>query len=368
HLGNVSNNKHVRLAVIGCGQRGRVYTRRCQENTSLGQVVAVADPAAERRQRIAHNRGLGTDLQFTSHADLFEAIDRTDLAVDAAIIGTLDSLHRDIVLEAAKRKLHILCEKPMATSIEAPERITTTGRVISVQHLEPIGWDHFAHSYFRGNWRREDETSFMLMTKSCQWSYAQLTHNNCSRHDMDILNYLFGGIKLNRVSSFGNLVHFRRDQKPEEVGSATRCLNSTTLREGPYGRCVYECENDVCDHQVANLEFQDGRTATFQVAAFSWHLCVCKTRVFGTRGDITGDGNKLHQRMAPDSMWPSGHGGGDAGVLLAFLRTIQEGVDHLRCSIDECFESHMWVFAAEEAQKKSVVVDLNDFKRKHAMT
>ncbi|KAJ3330314.1 hypothetical protein HDU93_000458 [Gonapodya sp. JEL0774] len=291
------------------------------------------------------------------------------------------------------------------------------GRVINVQHLEPVGWQHFAHSYVRGNWRKEADSSFLLMTKSC--------------HDVDILNHLLGDAELARVSSFGSLTHFKRDQKPWEAGSATRGLTSdppsntgwpvsvltevvdiehvtNALKDGPYGRCVYESDNDVCDHQVVNMEFSNGRTASFTVVAFSWDLCVRKTRVFGTNGEISGDGYEItvanfvtqekktykpfveglvstqfgsnsaseshsnstgaRQNESTGSFdVRSGHGGGDTGVLVAFLRTVIEGVDYVKCSVAECLESHLWVFAAEEARKESKIVNLAEFKQRHGI-
>lgn len=130
-----------------------------------------------------------------------------------------------------------------------------------------------------------------------------------------------------KVSSFGSLNHFRPDKKP--VGGASRCMDcpaavenncpysakkiylesvaagnvnwpcsvvaevpdiesiTTALREGPYGRCAYECDNDVVDNQVVNMEFEGGKTASFSMIAFTEKLCVRQTTIFGTKGQLT---------------------------------------------------------------------------------
>lgn len=94
------------------------------------------------------------------------------------------------------------------------------GDIINVQHIEPVGFEHFAHSYVRGNWRNEESTSFSLMTKCC--------------HDLDIVSMYMGKDKPVRLSSFGSLTHFKPSKKPKEAGAATRCTECAFERKCPY--------------------------------------------------------------------------------------------------------------------------------------
>ena len=92
------------------------------------------------------------------------------------------------------------------------------------------------------------------------------------------------------------------------------------LREGPYGRCVYECDNDVIDNQVVNLSFEGGGTASFLLTAFA--KGGRKTRFFGSRGEMYGDGSEIRifdflteettvvDTKAPDGTMITTHGGG----------------------------------------------------------
>ena len=52
---------------------------------------------------------------------------------------------------------------------------------------------------------------------------------------------------------------------------------------------MYDCDNDVVDHQVVNMLFDGGKTAAFTMTAFN-RGSHRKTRIFGTRGEIYGDG------------------------------------------------------------------------------
>ncbi|KAJ3191274.1 hypothetical protein HK101_007923 [Irineochytrium annulatum] len=424
----------VTLAIIGAGERGSMYGRYALEHPTLAKVVSVAEPRPNRRVDFAALHDLGPDLVFATAEDL---IARPVAVAQAAIVCTQDSSHADIVVALAARGYHILCEKPMATTIEDCKRMTEAveragvifgmghvlryspytvalkevldsgciGDIVNIQHTEPVGHYHFAHSYVRGNWAKESESSFSLMTKSC--------------HDLDLILHLLPTARreINRVSSFGNLTHFNRRSKPSEAGDAKRCLDcplastcaySATriyldraragsagwpvsvvvgddarantpvrdledlvrakLRDGPYGRCVYECENDVADHQVVNIELDGGRvTASFTMVAFTESICQRRTWIHGTKGEIEGDmqtfnvvefETRKRSRIDPRSSL-GGHGGGDFGLAAAFVEAVAgKGQERLGCTVQDVLKSHMLVFAAEEARRKGVVVNM----------
>jgi hypothetical protein len=142
------------------------------------------------------------------------------------------------------------------------------------------------------------------------------------------------------------------------------------LVDGPYGRCVYECDNDVVDHQVVGIEFDGGTTATFTMTAFTLagHR---RTQIFGTRGCIDGDGERVTvtdfltdtaetlEVPSEGSDAGSGHGGGDAGLMDAFTRAIAADDPGLISSgPTESLETHLAVFAAEQARRAGTVETL----------
>jgi len=265
------------------------------------------------------------------------------------------------------------------------------GDVISIDHLEPVGFLHQAHSYVRGNWRREDETGPMLLAKCC--------------HDLDWLSYLVAA-PCRAVSSFGSLAHFRRDRRPD--GAGDRCVDCAieadcpfsarrlylgmaergetvwpvdvvawpptpdnveqALRDGPYGRCVWACDNDVVDHQVVNLEYASGVTASLTMTAFT-RMRARETRIFGTRGELYGNGDtvEVHDFLSRETTvydTTNGdelgrHGGGDDGVMADFVAAAAAGDPALvPTSPAETLESHRIAFAAEASRHERRVVDV----------
>jgi predicted dehydrogenase len=411
------NRKTVTIAVVGAGLRGQQYARLA-EASGAGRVVAVAEPDPARRTAfVAAHRPASV---FTDWQDLASA----GRLADVAVVATQDRLHVEPAAALARLGYHLLLEKPMAPTEPEALRIAAAvdeagvigavchvlrytgytralkallddgriGALVSVQHLEPVGWWHQAHSFVRGNWRREQDSGPMLLTKSC--------------HDLDWLAYVVGAAPRS-VASFGGLAHFRPEHRP--AGAADRCvdcaveaacpysavrlytrclddgedwpLNAVTragtreamldaLRAGPYGRCVYDCDNDVVDHQVVALQYDTGVTATFTMTAFT-PMQRRQTRLFGTHGSIDGDGRLLRltdfrtgstetiDTHGAGGHAGAGHDGGDEGLVAAFLAAVAED-DPGRLSSDMAtsLASHRVVWAAERARTTGTVVTL----------
>ncbi|MDA0335455.1 MAG: Gfo/Idh/MocA family oxidoreductase [bacterium] len=411
----------VTIAVIGAGSRGSGYARYAAEHPDQARIVAVAEPRNAYRERLAAQHSIPSQQVFTDWQDAAAA----PKLADAVLICTQDAMHVGPALAFARAGYHILLEKPMATDEAGCRQIVAAvrqagvqfavahvsrytpytqrlkaiidagaiGDLVCLQRLEPVGYWHQAHSFVRGNWRNEAESSFMLLAKSC--------------HDLDWIRHIMG-VPCQAVSSFGSLQHFRAEEAPE--GAAQRCLDcgveadcpysarryyldklasghtgwpldvltpeptvatvTAALREGPYGRCVYHCDNDVVDNQVVNLEFAGGRSASFTMTAFT-EAAGRRTEIFGTRGHIRGDGQHLNvfdflsnetqhiDTAATDASILGGHGGGDFGLMAGFLRAITEDdATHILSGPEETLETHLMVFAAERARHERRVVDV----------
>ena len=173
----------VTLAVVGAGNRGTTHGDWALANPGRARVVAVTEPRQARRDRFAARHDLPAGAAL---ADWRQLAARGRVA-DAVLICTQDAMHVQPAVALAELGYHVLLEKPMATTeagcrriVEVVERAGVLfavchvlrytpytalvkqvvdagrlGQVISVQHLEPVGFLHQAHSYVRGNWRNQ---------------------------------------------------------------------------------------------------------------------------------------------------------------------------------------------------------------------
>lgn len=411
------------MVLIGAGQRGRVYADYIARK-NYARIVAVAEPDPDRREAAAQALGVPAECCFADARDLWA---QGKLA-DAAIIASMDRDHCAQVLRALELGYHVLLEKPIspdaAECMQIAQKAQETklhvvvchvlryspffsrikelidsgelGKVISIRLDENIGNFHFAHSFVRGNWRNARLASPSIMQKSC--------------HDMDLLNWLMGA-RAERISSYGSLHYFKEENAP--ANSTARCADCPAepgcrfsayrsylpaaggwpatvvvpsddpevlreaLRESSYGRCVYRCDNDVCDQQVVALEYEGGSTASFNMSAFTNRMNRT-IHVMCEDGEIFGD-DGLHTieviRFAPNQVqnWPSqiihiaqphsGHGGGDSGIVDDFMRLLQGESETARSAIELSVDSHVMASAAEQSRLTGQTIDLEEYRR-----
>lgn len=414
------NDKPITVVIIGAGNRGRVYSKYSKTYNDNIKVVGVSDIIESRCNNIADQHNVPKENRFGHYREVFE---RPKMA-DAVIIATPDDRHYEPCIKALEMGYDVLLEKPAAPSEKECREILAAsekygrivaishvlryapyfialkavvdsgaiGEIVSVQHMEPIEFAHMAHSYVRGNWRSEKESTPIILAKSC--------------HDLDIIRWIVGK-PCKSISAYGSLHLFKKENMP--AGAPPRCTDGCPhqntcpysaidiyvrdkrhlgvfdlkdrkdeneimekLRTNWYGRCVYQCDNDQPDHYVANMEFEDGITSSFTMDAFS-PKGGRRTRIMGTMGFIEGDSKTFTLwdfKTRTSKTWrkdvadfdeykESGHGGGDFGLVRDFVEAVAaQDPGKLSSSIRDSIESHIMGFAAEKSRKSNKKVDV----------
>ena len=430
--------KQITAIIIGAGDRGTTYARNMAGLPELYKIVAVADRAKPRRDNIQQMCQLPDEMCFESWEDI---LSRPRLA-DVAVIATMDQMHYEPAMKAIELGYHLLLEKPVAQTAQECADIALAaekkgvsvlvchvlrytpffGRIKrllmedvigtpqSILHVEAVGDMHFSHSYIRGNWHSEKETTPMLLAKSC--------------HDLDIVQWLLDK-PCKRVQSFGDLTYFRPENAP--AGAPVRCADGgcpaadtcpyncmklyysvpkdaghyhwfrgaatrgrtagfeptdeevlKALQETDYGLCVFHANNDVVDHQVVNMEFEGGATVSFTMNAFN--AGGRYTRIFGTKGELFANASdpQINVYTYADRTWRrvsveeteesilGGHGGGDYGIVRELYDYLSGSYQGYRAAdIRTSVSNHLIGFAAEQSRHTGTVVSLKEFMEEY---
>lgn len=411
--------KKIRVAFAGLGNRGKdAYLPAFHELGNDIEIAAIADIVPEKVREVAERYNLPPECCYTSAEEMLK---QPKLA-DAMCIATMDRQHVPQAIPALLKGYDLLLEKPISPLLEECQEINriakregrkvivchvlrytsyyralkatidsgVIGTVATVQAIENVGYWHQAHSFVRGNWGDANETSPMILQKCC--------------HDMDLYLWLTGKTCKN-VSSFGNTYLFKKEAAPK--GAAKRCtmgcaakdscpfdaekiyldhprlgirygnagwpsevlaLHPTeasiaeAIQKGPYGRCVYYCDNNVVDHQVVCMEMTDGATMSFTMTGFTENNCRY-AKIMGTGGEIVADmhSNKIMVTpfgqptqtidVAKVDNTHTGHGGGDFGLVEAFVQMMAgEQASNTLTELEASMESHYVAIAAEQSR------------------
>ena len=402
---------YMKLAFIGFGGRGITYAHFTKYYGS--EVVAVCD-TDPKKKAVAMQYGMPENAFYTDEDEFFAQ----GKIADALVISTMDTLHHRQTMKALDLGYDILLEKPIATTlqecIDIRDKAKEVGRkvvichvlryapiynkvkellddgvigdIMTVEQTEHIGYYHYAHAYVRGNWRNRDLSLPLVLAKNC--------------HDIDIICWLLGK-KCLAVSSFGNLKHFKEENAPK--GSTSHCytcpckdtckynafyiynneayekvaglakhgqLGSTKEEidkslsdpSNVYGRCVYRCDNNIVDHQITNMQFEDGIIVQLKSLAFSNDLTRF-LKIHGSDGILytTSDEKKVAvEKINGETTYYeveeleggyAHHAGGDVGIMKQFIDYVEKGVASKNITdIADSVMGHEVGFLAEESR------------------
>ncbi len=405
----------ISVAVLGCGGRGLgAFARPMQTRfNDKFNVVAICDINPDALGSAGDELGISPENRFLNEEEFFK-----EKRAELLVIATQDKDHAREVFRGLSLGYDIMVEKPLSSSREeclsllkaqresgrkvyvghvlryapafmkADEILSSgqLGRLISIAAVEQPWYGHFVHSYVRGSWRRSEDSSPVILAKSS--------------HDLDLIQY-FARSKCKSISSIGSLSWFKAENAPE--GSAARCTECKyvdscpysakrlyvdrmknrpdyvfsriivrphkltpervleAIRTGPYGRCVYRCDNDVADNQQCLMTFENGVTATFEMNAFTGNggrvmtfHCALGELILSELDDritIKLFGREEHETMSISGLNESkaGHGGGDDGILLGLYDMLTGKISDVT-SLENSIESHLMGIAAEESR------------------
>lgn len=412
--------KRLNVAIIGCGARGaESYGRIMLARPEKFKICALCDVNTEKLEKYA--KIFGAEETFADENEFFKK-----KRGDVLVIATLDGCHVAQCEKALALGYDVLLEKPITDSKEECDRLLAAhkkyggkivvchvlryapayiklkevldggscGELVMIDSIEQVSYWHQAHSFVRGNWRNREQTSPMILQKCC--------------HDFDLLQF-YAGSACESISSIGDLKLFKRENQPE--GAADRCTECKYVDEccysargiyvgnwksigspencwpynmlttelplteeniekaietGPYGRCVYACDNDVVDHQIVAMTFRNGIKADLRMTAFTAGggrimKFYCTKGEFeldeGTNIIYVRQFNKPEIKIDVNDLIDKSdnHGGGDAGLIDAFYDAIC-GSGISPTALEGSVESHLMAFYAEKSREQGGVL------------
>lgn len=404
----------IKLAIIGTGLRGAyTYAPLIEKYKDKCEIVAFVENKKGRRDLFLEKYPIDENMVFDNLNDFIAH----DKLADAVIISHYDLLHYDTAQVLLVKGYDVLVETPASNSldglvhlkefcVENKDRLFMVaynnrysnfynklkeitqnkdlGSLINISYNVDVGYKTFVHNYVRGNWRITSDTGAIMLTNSCQ--------------DIDIMINLSGG-KCKKVSCFSDLRAFNWDnfntkmsQNCFRCGEEKSCpfsakklylkennfINNSIhirptkenleaiLKEGPYGKCVFYCDNDVADNLTSIFKFDNNVTANFNINAFTKESDK-KIRLFFKEGEVEASFKQKEIKIksflnTDEKIIKIDQENTDEKLFVDFIDRVKNK-NYKSCISDvgSVIESHVATFAAEFANVSETVVDVKSF-------
>ncbi|WP_339911818.1 Gfo/Idh/MocA family oxidoreductase [Symmachiella dynata] len=198
----------VRVALIGCGQIGRLHAQRLARDPRV-ELAAFCDPLRDNAVQLA--------AEYADKGEVFDdftALLESPIALDAAVICTPTQLHFEQTTACRARGWHVLCEKPLAESRE---------RIVKMIDAAGAGGPLLSVAYQRRHWaiyqmlRRELQSGRWGPIQTVTFDLAERWQQTIGGTWRDSHEHNPGGFLGDAGSHKVDLLFFLTGLQPEEV-------------------------------------------------------------------------------------------------------------------------------------------------------
>ncbi len=400
-------NRPLNVAILGFGGRAGFITDYAKQHPEQLRVTCVADPQPERLKWARDLLGPEC-LTFENGEQFYAYYDRApEKIVDGVCVTSQERTHADLAVPALERKIPLIVEKPLATSIRDAYRICDAydrnpvpltvphslrylasyrkvkeivnsgvlGRIMHIHAVEQIDHQHTVGYYRRGPGMYRTNTAFLLA--------------KCS-HDIDIINWMMSGVRAKSVACFGGADYFKpRPDLPElcsdacpqsktcpfynvESWGTPYVVDKDTVAIGQGNLCAWNSGAEQVDHQTLIIQYEDGTTADFTLKCFGdnrrpLQITGSLGTVYATPEDVElvlyhpAHTEKFGRDQLP--VQPGPHGGGDYALLRDWIDAVISGGKTSSATVHESAEAVAVCIAAELAMMHHKIIEMADLRK-----
>jgi predicted dehydrogenase len=280
-----TQEKKLKLAFIGTGHRAWAHIQVLKSIPDF-EVVALADPTPEFRDRAASLAG-GSVKTYGSYEEMLAK----EKDLDGVVVVTPSFLHAPATVAALSHGMHVLCEKPMATSVEEANQMIAasekTGKTLQIglqMRYDPLykklaeivqtgqigSVQYVVGNLFRGDWNPQSWRYIDPQTgKATNWRFLTRTAGSSLMedgiHEIDVLNWMIGN-RISRVYATGG---------------------NNVLKD-----------RETIDHAGVLVDYENGVKFSFDFCIFAGNSGPASRRMalIGTEGNVQVEQNKITLR------------------------------------------------------------------------
>ncbi|KAJ5347147.1 hypothetical protein MYU51_019797 [Penicillium brevicompactum] len=259
--------QRLKIGCAGLGRMGKRHALNFLERTPRAELVAASSPdPVELEWAKTHLEPFGVRL-YQNYDDMLK-----QEGLVAVVVASATAVHAEQTIKAIAADKHVLCEKPISTSVEVSQSVVDAAA--KKPHLKVMcGFSRRFDKSYRDAFNKMQSgsigTASVLRSQTCDKldpsgffvAYAEFSGGifvDCSIHDIDLTLWFFGG-----------------DTKVKSVSAVGITAVEPDLRK----------HNDR-DNAVGLVEFYDGRMAFFYASRMMAAGQEDVTEIIGTKGKL----------------------------------------------------------------------------------